>query len=80
MDTTTFFRKVKKATSGTLVLALLFSVFSPLGNLTFAANTVLSAVYQDQNADGRIDTILVTFDENVTACPYEASDWAVQTG
>jgi len=33
---TLFLKKMKKATSGTLVFALLFSLFSPIGNMAFA--------------------------------------------
>ncbi len=42
-----------------------------------AMDTVSSAVYQDLNHDGQVDNVQVTFDENVTACAYEAGDWGV---
>jgi len=48
-------------------------------NIAHAANTVSSAVYQDLNADGRVDNIRITFDENVTGCTYEAGDWGITT-
>lgn len=39
---TTFLKKIRKATSGTLVLALLFSVLNPFGHVTFATNGAIS--------------------------------------
>ncbi len=66
--------------------AMMFAVCVALAALSFAAipahkalaaNTVSSAVYQDTNNDGAVDTIVVTMDENVTACVYEAGDWSV---
>ena len=44
-----------------------------------AADTINTSVYLDTDNNGAIDTIRWTFDENVTACVYEASDWTVNT-
>jgi hypothetical protein len=40
-----------------------------------AADTVTGSTYQDLNEDGTIDTIRITLDEVVTACPYDGGDW-----
>ncbi|MDD3663101.1 MAG: hypothetical protein PHT84_04510, partial [Candidatus Pacebacteria bacterium] len=49
-----------------------------------AADTTVLASYRDLNTgvlegipDGKIDSILVHMDENVTACNFEAGDWAI---
>ena len=59
-----------------LALAAVGFAAVPIHN-ALAANTVVSAVYQDTNNDGAVDKIVVTMDENVTACVYEAGDWSV---
>ncbi len=44
-----------------------------------AANTVSTAVYQDTDANGTINRIRWTMDENVTACTFDSLDWTVNT-
>ena len=41
-----------------------------------AALAPLSTVYIDSNGNGEVETVRITF-TNVTACTYEAGDWAV---
>lgn len=60
-----------------LILASVASLLSY--QVVFAADTINSSVYLDSDDDGTVDRIRWTFDENVTACVYEAGDWTVDT-
>lgn len=59
-----------------LPIVLSFGVFA-FAAPAHAADTIVSAVYQDSNNDGRIDRVRITMDETVTACTYEAADWSM---
>lgn len=55
------------------VFVFVFGFYSNAG----AADTISSSVYLDTNYNGTVDTIRLTMDETVTACTYDAADWAV---
>ncbi|MCX6807241.1 MAG: hypothetical protein NTZ80_00305, partial [Patescibacteria group bacterium] len=44
---------------------------------TQAVLTIVTAVYEDVGGDGKVDNIKITFDEDVTACAFEESDWSI---
>jgi hypothetical protein len=46
---------------------------------TTSPGTPSAAVYQDATADGQVDRIRVTFNQTITSCAYDASDWTVNT-
>jgi hypothetical protein len=56
--------------------ALAFFAFSQQAQ---AADTLSTQTYIDTNADGTVDHIKLTFDENIDLCTYEAGDWTVNT-
>ncbi len=63
-------------------LAVAFTMPTPQNpgvNPALAADTILTSVYADNDANGTVDRIVWTMDENVTACAYDASDWSVGT-
>ena len=41
----------------------------------FAADTISTSEYFDTDNDGTIDTIVWTFDENVSSCAFDSADW-----
>lgn len=62
-----------------MLIGFLAMVCLAFGQQAQAANTISSAVYQDADANGTVDRIRWTMDENVTACAFEAGDWTVNT-
>lgn len=58
---------------GTFVFIFCFLAISNVK----AADSISSAVYLDNNSDGKVETIRLTLDEDVKTCAYEAVDWAV---
>jgi len=73
------------ASRHTTVLAISLAIIAfgflviPTHKALAASDTVNSAVYQDNNNDGYIDTIVWTMNDIVTACPYVAGNWSVPT-
>lgn len=57
---------------------VLFGFFG-LSQIAYAADTLVSQQYQDLNNDGYVDTIILEFDTNLTACTFDAADWSVVT-
>ncbi len=71
---------LQRFSAGLLVLAT--TTMSVAGLLAIpsqvhAANTITSSQYLDLDLNGTVDRIRWIMDEDVTACVYEAGDWAV---
>ncbi len=66
-----------------LVIAMVLTV-SGINFLPQAANawtpSLTSAVFIDNDHNGRIDRVKVTFDFNVTSCKFEVGDWPIAPG
>jgi len=71
-------RKTKMSTAVSIIaVTMAVGMAMLIANSAYAADTINTSEYFDTNNDGQVDSARLTFDENVTACTYEAGDWSV---
>ncbi|MBU1015783.1 hypothetical protein KJ657_01700, partial [Patescibacteria group bacterium] len=80
VTTKSTFPQFTTAKSLLLTLFVVAGVFGLSVKPAYAADTLVSKVYIDADADGTVDHLKWTFDSTMDQCTYEASDWFVASG
>lgn len=70
--------KITQWVTRLLISAMAISSFAFMSNVSFAAvPTLSSAVYTDGDSNGRVDTIVLTFNQTIATCTATVADFAL---